>query len=188
MIQSHLSQLQGLLIALVSGAIYYVTYRVNALFDSWAAYAQGISLIFLPAGIKQISILIAGKWGALGCLVALFVVASEIWSANSVTAILLFSVISIGATWLGVSLALKFLRLNSDLSNLKFIHLPVIDLITTSIHALATNAYLVLARISTENFWSNALAMVVGDYVGCFIILALLYLGLRVLRKNEANL
>jgi len=115
-------------------------------------------------------------------------IASEIWSANSVTAILLFSVISIGATWLGVSLALKFLRLNSDLSNLKFIHLPVIDLITTSIHALATNAYLVLARISTENFWSNALAMVVGDYVGCFIILALLYLGLRVLRKNEANL
>jgi hypothetical protein len=185
MIHSYLSYLQGLLIAFTSGVIYYVAYQVNAMFDSWVAYAQGISLIFLPAGIKHISILTGGKWGALGCLIALFFVASSIWDTYPVSDIATFCLISIGATWLGILVAMTFLGIDDDLSNLKFIHLPLMDLITTLIHSLTTNTYLIFAGITSEHFWGNSFAMMAGDYVGCFIILTFLFLGVRIKKKLQ---
>lgn len=174
---------QGMLLALAAGMAYFVAYRLNELMDSWALYAQGINLIFIPAGIKHLAILLAGKWGALGSLVALFVLAIDFWKGASVEQIACYSLFSTAATWIGILLSLRLFGICRDLSNLKLIHLPVMDLITTALHGAMTNAYFFLTGMKSENFVANALAMMVGDYVGSFIVLMLLWAGLMAVKR-----
>lgn len=187
MLRSFQTNLQGLLLALVAGVIYFIAYRINELLDGWALYAQGINLVFLPAGIKHIAILIAGKWGALGCLMALFILANEFWSGVPVGEIALYSVISTGMTWIGILLSMRLLGINRDLHNLKFVHLPIMDLLTTAFHGFVTNLFFILAGMKSEHLISNALAMMFGDYAGSFIVLTLLWFGLMVMKRVRAR-
>jgi hypothetical protein len=186
-VRSFPAQIQGCLLALVAGGAYFLTYRVNELFDGIALFAQGINLIFLPAGIKHLAILLAGAWGALGCLIALFVLAQEFWQGAPTGSIAIYSVVSTCATWLGIALSLRLMGIGKDLRQLKFTHLPMMDLITTALHGFLTNAYFMMAGMKSERWIENALAMMLGDFVGSFFILMLLWFGLSVFRKNDKN-
>jgi hypothetical protein len=176
--------IQWLIIASVAGISYFLAYRLNEVFDTWALYAQGISLVFLPAGVKHLAILLGGFWGALGCFLALFILANEFWTGQTAVGIATYSLISTASTWVGIVFSLRVFGIAEDLKNLKFIHLPLIDLITTGLHGFTTNAYFILAGMKTENFVGNALAMMFGDFVGSFILLTLLWWGLNVWEKT----
>ncbi|MFM7008575.1 MAG: hypothetical protein ACKO0Z_04480 [Betaproteobacteria bacterium] len=178
---------QALIITSLAGGIYFFTYRLNENFDSWALYAQGINLIFLPAGIKHLAILLGGKWGAFGCFLGLFVLANEFWLGVPMEQIALYCLISTASTWGGIVLSLRVLGVTRDLSNLRFKHLPVIDLITIAIHGFITNGYFIVAGMKSENFIGNALAMMFGDFVGSFILLTTLWLGLSIWQKSPEN-
>jgi hypothetical protein len=82
---------------------------------------------------------------------------------------------------------MRILGIDKNLQNLQFIHLPVMDLITTAIHGFTTNAFFILAGMKSENFISNALAMMFGDFTGSFITLMLLWLGLVVFKKYKST-
>lgn len=168
--------LQGPLLAILTAVLYYLTYRVNEYFDEWFLYAQGINLVFLPAGIKHLAILLGGLWGALGSFVALFILANEFWLGVPPAEIALYSLISTGSTWAVIVLCLRTLGINRDLHNIRFVHLPLIDLFTTFFHGFTTNIFFIIAGMKLDHFLSNALAMMVGDYIGSFIILTLLWL------------
>jgi formate/nitrite transporter FocA (FNT family) len=77
--------------------------------------------------------------------------------------------------------------IGKDLRQLKFTHLPMMDLITTALHGFLTNAYFMMAGMKSERWIENALAMMLGDFVGSFFILMLLWFGLSVFRKNDKN-
>jgi hypothetical protein len=177
------NDLQGLLLALMAGVAYYIAYRVNELLDPWMLYAQGINLIFLPAGVKHIAILVARGWGALGCLVALFLVAFEFWTGQPAMRIAAYSVISTLATWAGIVVGMLVLRIKTDLSNLQFIHLPLMDLMTTALHGFMTNAFFIASGMKSEHLLSNAMAMMFGDYAGSFILLTCMWLSLALMRR-----
>lgn len=168
--------LQGPILAILAATLYYLTYRVNELFDVWFLYAQGINLVFLPAGIKHLAILVAGPWGALGCFVSLFILANEFWLGVPPAQIALYSLISTSATWAGIVLCLRTLGINRDLQNIRFMQLPLLDLFTTFLHGFITNLFFITMGMKTDNFMSNALAMMFGDYMGSFILLTLLWL------------
>lgn len=176
MFRQLLLQLQGPALAILAAILYYLTYRFNELFDVWFLYAQGINLVFLPAGIKHLAILVAGPWGAWGCFVSLFILANEFWLGVPPAQIAIYSLISTGATWVGIVLCLRTLGINRDLHNIRFIHLPLIDLATTFFHGFITNIFFIIGGMKLDHFMSNALAMMVGDYIGSFIILTLLWL------------
>lgn len=184
--QSLSPNVQGLLLTALAGLSYFLTYRVNELFDPWVLFAQGINLVYVPAGIKHLAILLAGRWGALGCLLALFTVAGEFWQGVPTGQIALYSAISTGATWIGILLSMRLLGISKDLHNLQFMQLPMMDLITTAIHGFTTNAFFMLAGMKSENFLENALAMMFGDFTGSFILLTLLWLGLALLKRKRA--
>lgn len=178
-------QLQGPILATVAAILYFVTYRFNELFDVWFLYAQGINLVFLPAGIKHLAILLGGPWGALGCFVSLFIVANEFWQGVPTGDIALYSLVSTCATWAGIAVCLKVLGLDRDLTHIRFIHLPLIDLFTTFLHGFTTNVFFILKGMKTDHLMANALAMMVGDFIGSFIILTLLWLVI-VYRNRQA--
>lgn len=179
--------IQGPLLAVGAGLLFFLTYRLNELFDGWALYAQGINLIFLPAGIKHLAILIGGGWGALGCFLALLVLAREFWNDVAIGHITAYSAISTGATWLGLILGMRLLRIQRDLGNLKFMHLPTIDLITTAIHGFTTNVFFITVGMKSDNLIGNALAMMFGDFIGSFVLLTLLWLSLMLVRQMRAK-
>lgn len=181
-----LGELEGVFLALLAGGAYFIFFRVNELTDSWSVYTLGINLIFLPAGIKHIAILLARGWGALGCLVALFLMASESWVAEPATKVLGYSVVSILATWLGITIGMRLLRVDKDLSNLRWMHLPVMDLITTALHGSVVNFYFIASGMKADHLIDNALAMMFGDFVGSFIILMCMLLGLKVIGRIKS--
>ncbi len=184
---------QNALLALAAGLAYFLAYRLNELFDPWALYSQGINLIFLPAGVKHIAILVARGWGALGCFVALTLLAFEFWAGASLWQTVFYSAISTGATWLGIGLGMHIMGIRRDLENLKFLHLPIMDLITTAIHGFVVNAFFIAVGMKNDQLAENAAAMMFGDYVGSFIMLTCLWLVLALLgsvrrRKRDGGL
>lgn len=185
MLQSISISSQGLFLSFIAGSFFYFSYRINEGLLSWAAYSQGISLIFLPAGIKHLSILLAGGWGALGCFVALFLLAHEFWSGIHPVILLFYCLVSTCATWLGVWLSLNILNIKSDLGNLKFIHLPQMDFITATIHAIIINVFFIATSMKSSHAFSNYLAMLLGDYIGGFIVLTLFWFILVIFSKKS---
>lgn len=178
-------------IGLVAGAflLYLVAFRINQTLDEYVLYAQGVALVFLPAGIKHISILIGRFWGALGCFLALAYVTPEFWTDISVAHALLYSGISTVATWALVLAGMRMLDINSDLSNLRFIHLPLLDLITTTGHSFVTNAYFIADGMKiNEEYLGNALGMAFGDFTGSFIMMMCLFFGLQIKKQTQASI
>lgn len=180
------------MLALAAGIAHFLTFKLNQHFDDWMLYSQGISLLFLPAGIRHLAILLADGWGALGCFVSLLFLASGFWVGLPTGLLVLYSAISTAATWLGIVLSLRLLGIDRGLGQLKFIHLPVIDLITTTLHGFTTNAFFILAGMKSDHLTRNALAMMFGDFAGSFTVLTLLWLGLswfkRRTRKPQMDL
>ncbi|MEY4975580.1 MAG: hypothetical protein RIQ97_775 [Pseudomonadota bacterium] len=166
---------QRLLLVLASGLSYWLAYRLNTFTDAWSVYDQGINLIFLPAGVKHLAILLARGWGALGCGLALLAVSFEFWHNAHPLQLEAYSTISTLASWMGVVLGLRLLQVRSDLNNLRFWHLPVMDLVTTGLHAVMVNGFFFLASMKSDNWISNVLAVMLGDYLGSFITLICLW-------------
>lgn len=177
---------QGLLLAGISGLGFYLANLVNELFGASTLYSQGIHLLFLPAGIKHLAILLAGPWGALGCGLALFVLAFDLWPGAPTAHIAVYSLISTGATWAGIALSLRLMGVDAQLNGLKFIHLPLMDLVTTALHGFTANAFFVLAGMKNGNFWGHAMAMMVGDFTGSLIVLMLFWLALVWIQRKMA--
>ena len=178
---------QGLFLSFLAGSFFYFSYKINEELLSWAVYSQGISLIFLPAGIKHLSILLAGGWGALGCFGALFLLALDFWSGIHPYIIFLYCIVSTCATWLGVWLSLNILGITPDLGNLKFIHLPQMDFITATVHAIIINVFFIATSMKSSHAFSNYLAMLLGDYIGGFIILSLFWLILVIYNQKSTK-
>ena len=177
--------LQRLLLVTLAAAAYYGTFRLNQHLDPWVLYGQGIALVFLPAGIKHVAILVACGWGALGCFAALMWLSFEFWHGIAASQAALYSGLSTLASWAGIWIGMRLLGIASDLENLRFIHLPLLDLITTAVHGFVVNAYFIAVGMKQQELLANALAMMFGDYAGSFIVLTCLWLCLLVLRRLQ---
>lgn len=165
-------------IAIVLGSflLYLGAFRINQTLDEYVIYAQCVALVFLPAGIKHISILIGRLWGAIGCFLALAYVTPDFWTEISWLEIFLYSGISTATTLALILSGMRIMGINSDLSNLRFMHLPLLDLMTTTGHSFVTNAYFVADGMKVnQEFISNALGMAFGDFTGSFIMMMLLF-------------
>jgi hypothetical protein len=139
--------IEKLALAAIAAIAYVLTFKVNQVLDPWVLYGQGISLVFLPAGIKHVSILLAGHWGALGSFLGLLIMVPSFWPELKLNQAIAYVVISTVSTWVGIVLSMRLMGIHSDLSNLKILHLPVLDLVTTLLHAVLTNSFFVLGGV-----------------------------------------
>ncbi len=187
MSRSSASYLFGPVVSLVSALTYFLAYRINALFDDATLYAQGINFLYLPAGVNFVSILIGGFWGALGTFVALVFVIMKVWSHASAVELVGYCVVSTGTAWAVIDGCVKIFKIEVDLSNLRFIHLPVIAVISSAAHGFLTNLYLYAVNLKDEKFIGNSLAMILGDFVGIFAVLTMLWLILMAIRQSKSG-
>ena len=79
------------------------------------------------------------------------------------------------------------LKIDDDLSNLRLLHLPLIDWVNSIVHCVCLNGFWVLWGVEKpEEFLSDASAMAVGDFFGAMILLLGLALVLKL--KNRISL
>ena len=172
----------------LAAAAYYVTFKLNQYLDPWFLYGSGISLLFLPAGVKHVSILLAGRWGALGSFLGLLLLVPSFWPELRLSMALPYVAFSTLATWAGIVLSMWLLNIRTDLNNLKLLHLPVMDFITTLLHSVLTNSFFVLQGLKTIADWNrNTLAMMVGDYLGGLCLMLVLFIALQWWPRNSAR-
>ena len=163
---------ERLILVVAAGLVYWLTYQVNSDFFTDWVFTQGVSLVYLPAGIKLLAILIAGVWGAMGITIALFVVALDLWSNVSASALLIYAIVSTGTTYLVITQLRAWLRISDDLGNLDITKLAIMDGVNAVIHGLVVNAYFFsIGARSGDAVVSDGLAMSVGDFVGSGLVL-----------------
>ncbi|WP_341685147.1 hypothetical protein [Limnohabitans sp.] len=181
-------RLEQLGLTALATVAYFLTFKLNQYLDPWFLYGQGISLLFLPAGVKHVSILLAGRWGALGSFLGLLVMVPAFWPELSIEMAIPYVAISTLSTWAGIVLSMRLMGIRRDLSNLKLLQLPLLDLVTILLHAVTTNTYFVLAGLKKINDWNmNTLAMMVGDYLGSLSLMLLLFIVLQWLPRRSVG-
>ncbi len=159
-----------------------LTYELHELVTPYVAYIQGVDLLFLPAGIKLVLIMVAGWRGAVGCGLSLLSLSTRFWPDLEPVWLLLYSTLSVGTTWLVVGVMLRQMALGPTLEGLNFWELVQIDMVNTVLHGIAVNGYFwTLGLRSSETFWPAALAMTLGDFLGTGVIMLLVLLVARVL-------
>lgn len=169
------------LIAL-SFMLFRLAYELHELVAPYVAYAQGVDLLFLPAGIKLVMIMVAGWRGALGCALSLLSLSTRFWPGLEPIWLLLYATLSVGMTWLVVGAMLRYRALGPALEGLNFWDLLRIDMLNTLLHGIAVNSYFwALGLRSSETFWPAALAMSLGDFLGSGVIMLLVLLTARII-------
>lgn len=172
---------QNLGLVILSFTLYWLAYECNELLDPYAGYMQGVSLIFLPAGIKLVMLMVTGWRGALGCGLAIFWMATtRFWAGLPLSTLASYAALSVGVTWIVVSLMLRHKALGPELEGLSFRDIVEIDVINTLLHGIAVNSlFWSLGQRSSEALWPSALAMALGDFLGNGIIMLLVLLVAR---------
>ena len=176
---------QNLLLAILAGLAYYLAFCLNSALGSAILYDNWIALVFIPAGIKHLFILIARGWGALGCFVGLLVPSLQFWSDTPVYQVVFYSGLSSMASWLGIAVGMRWLGIHRDLQNLRFTHLPVLDLVTTAVHGFAVGLYFIAVGMASDHLLATTLAFMFGDYTGSFLVLTCLWLTLVWMRGKD---
>jgi glucose-6-phosphate-specific signal transduction histidine kinase len=111
---------------------YIITYFIAKEFSLANAIKTNGAIIFLPAGVRLLACLVGRAWGAFGIFLGSFLVVVPTTFPNETNSFhLLIATASTTSVFLSVVISLSFLKISNDLSNLKFIHLPFIDLIAT---------------------------------------------------------
>ena len=173
---------QDLGLVLLGFVLYWMAYQCHELLQPYVRYRQGVDLLFLPAGIKLVMVIVTGWRGALGCGLALFSLATRFWPELDPVSLAAYAALSCGMTWAVVSLLLRYKALGHSLEGLSFRDIVQIDALNSLLHGIAVNSlFWSLGLRSGDAVAPTALAMALGDFLGSGAILLLVLLVGRVL-------
>ena len=147
---------------------FYLLSEVNELLFQWTDYAQGVSWVFLPSGLRLALVLLLGGPGAIGVMVGSF--CSGLHEPTPLAINAAASVISGAAPWLAYWICKRSLQLEPSLGNLTARRLLQMALIFSVISAVLHHALYVPTGLS-ESFIKGSAVMTVGDFLGCVMVL-----------------
>lgn len=147
---------------------FYLLSEVNELLFQWTDYAQGVSWVFLPSGLRLALVLLLGGPGAIGVMVGSF--CSGLHEPTPLAINAAASVISGAAPWLAYWICKRSLQLEPSLGNLTARRLLQMALIFSVISAVLHHALYVPTGLA-ESFIKGSAVMTVGDFVGCLMVL-----------------
>jgi hypothetical protein len=165
------SALVKLAICFVSFFLFVISFSVNEAFDSMALYMTGISLVFIPAGFKLLCLLVGGEAAAVGLLLSSVYVSTRIWDKTGVMQMVYFAFAGVGSYYVAVRLVKKLMRIDDTLSNLRYLHIIILSAAASILNGTVHNVvYVWQDKVKSADYWANAAAMVVGDFLGCFVV------------------
>lgn len=160
-------------------------------------YRLGVALIFLPAGIRTLSVLVFGIRGAIGvfmgAMVSTFQYMGSLPNFNLAFSLVL-SAISALTAWVAMVAVCKLRNIDDDLSQLRFSDVLAIVLSQGVISATLHQAMFRHAEISREyvsghdnHILTDWAAMATGDITGSMILLLTALSMVKYVHKTTIN-
>lgn len=174
----------NVLVTVSSAAIWIAAVLFQRTFFPWLSHAPGIDIVFMPAGVRLVLLMIGGFYSAVGVgLGSLPFLRPEfgVTDAGDIAALTFssgfFPYIALLATQ-------RMLAISSNLENIRPLHLPFIALGVALGSSLLHN---VLFAALGLQLWSqlpeHSLAMVTGDFTGSLLALIVAYAVVRLRRR-----
>jgi hypothetical protein len=179
-------RIENLLMALGAGLAFQLAFKLTGLLDGYFAYAQGISLLFLPAGVKLLFILV----GRIPALVGLTVLAAYAavgeWAGYPIWMPISFAIVAQANYYLAVYWLVRLLEINKHLTNMRYWHIVVMSLLVSVVNGVVHNVVYLAEEVNLpEDFLSHTAAMTLGDFMGCFVVVGLFQLVANLLGNRE---
>lgn len=173
----------NVLMALGAAMAFGLSFELNQRLGGYFAYAQGISLLFFPAGVKLLFVLVGRMPALIGLILMSAYAASGEWPDRPLWSPLSFAVIGNLNYYLAIHFVMRLLRIRADLANLRYWHIVVLSLAASVTNGIIHNFVYLLEGVAVrEELWTRATAMALGDFMGCFVVVALFQLSVSRLR------
>ena len=170
--------------AVASGILFSLSFRLNQYFDEQFVYAAGISLLFLPAGVKLLAVLVGRLPAILGLLVVGIYLGFGIWPDKPMSSVIYFAVVSLMTYPIAAFGLMHVLHIERDLINLRYHHIVWLSLAASVLNGVVHNwLYWTQGVTTSEELWQKSAAMALGDFMGCFVVVALFHATMSVLRS-----
>ena len=175
-------------IAVISGILFSLSFRLNQFFDAQFVYSAGISLLFLPAGVKLLAVLVGRLPAIVGIMVVSVYLGAGIWPDKAMTAVVYFAFVSLMTYPIAVFGVMHVFRIHKDLTNLRYHHIVWLSLAASVLNGVVHNLlYLTQDVTASEELWRKSAAMALGDFMGCFVVVALFHAVMGVLRSARKH-
>ena len=172
--------------AVASGLLFSLSFRLNQYFDEQFVYSAGISLLFLPAGVKLLAVLVGRLPAIVGLLIVGIYLGAGIWPDKAMTSIVYFAIVSLMTYPIAAFGLMHLLHIQRDLSNLRYHHIVLLSLAASVLNGVVHNwLYLTQGVTTIEDLWQKSAAMALGDFMGCFVVVALFHAATGVLRGER---
>ena len=183
---THFSYFQNLALAAIFAALYYLSFWFQLHWLGSFDFVQGVSLLFLPAGIKMLSIVVGGAWGLGGVFVTSMLLSPLVWGDHGFVYALLAQIVWAGVPYLTYQLLKRQLQIDEMLLSLKGSHIAMIAVVTSLTSSLADRSFHFAAgEVQHEIFNTSVWAMMLGDVGGIVVVLSLSVLLVQQLRKSH---
>jgi hypothetical protein len=172
--------------AVASGILFSLSFRLNQFFDEQFVYSAGISLLFLPAGVKLLAVLVGRLPAILGLLMVGIYLGFGIWPDKPLSSVVYFAVVSLMTYPIAAFGLMRLLHIRHDLSNLRYHHIVLLSLAASVLNGVVHNwLYLTQGVTASEELWLKSAAMAFGDFMGCFVVVALFHAIMGALRSSR---
>lgn len=164
-------------VALASGIAWLASWQVAQAVLGFTRTEDGIMLVYVPAGIRLMILLIGGLWGALGIALAFPVVLLQVYPNATWAETFIYSAIAGLVPWAAVYGTCRVAGITREFGRLRAIHLPLLAFAVSLAAGLANTAALTwFGRIQADRFLQYTAGMTVGDFLGCFAVILLVRL------------
>ena len=174
--------------AVASGVLFSLSFRLNQFFDEQFVYSAGISLLFLPAGVKLLAVLVGRLPAIIGLLIVGIYLGMGIWPDKPMSSIVYFAFVSLMTYPIAAFGLMHLLHIRQDLSNLRYHHIVWLSVAASVLNGVVHNwLYLTQGVTASDELWQKSAAMALGDFMGCFVVVALFHATMSLLRNPRSN-
>lgn len=179
-----LNQLKNATLCIGAVAIAWLLfYKLNSFIFSYLETNQFVSLVFMPAGIRLVSVLLLEEYAVIGLFVGALLT-SPIASIN-LNQTLIISLISALNPYLAVHITKYLLKIDNLLNNLQAKELILMGIFSAGLNFISHHLYFHLVHIHTS--WADCARMFIGDLLGISIMLFLFSMGLKFIRRSALS-
>lgn len=155
--------------------LYFLTLYAVKAFPFLVNHPELSYFVYLPAGIKVLSVLIFGWMAAIGVGLAVFVRLVIFQPEQAWTVWFLVAFVGSVVLVLVVDLTLKGLGVDRDLHNLKYRDVVTLALLASIAHGFSyTYVIFVMHHYAFDNFIRESMIIVMGGFFGNMLIVGLL--------------
>ena len=158
-------------IAVASCFLLLGSFKLNELLDPYLLYAPGANLVFIPAGVKLLCLLVGGVPAIIGVLAASAYISIGLWQENSFLSTFSLAIVAVLTYYSAVVGVKELFKIHADLINLKYWHIVVLSTLASVLNGFFLNlAYYSQHVTPVAQLWAKGAAMALGDFMGCCIV------------------